>query len=354
MSQIVHHGRLRYIVWSWASLIAISTKVGLRRIIGKPLEREWSFGLEVGNLFWRRQFMRAMAMPDLDDGRAYFDSLQTYTDEVFEVECSASTGCDPKGNWITPRALHSKTTLLYLHGGGYTFHAAVSYRHADMLAAILRARVFAPDYRLTPEHPHPAQIEDSIATYRYLLDQGVDPSQLVIIGDSAGGHLTLMTLIALRDAGLPQPALAIGLCPWTDIGARGDSLFGNDRYDLVQGYMTLQFGEWLKGNCAYSREELSPMNQDFRGLAPIYLQGGGREILIDMIRDFAARLKEQGCDVMLDVWSHMTHNFHAHGATRPESLEALERIRLAIDYRTNPDGGKTALVPSATTELCNP
>jgi acetyl esterase/lipase len=221
-----------------------------------------------------------------------------------------------------------------MHGGGYAFYAAVSRHFAEMLSGTLGMKLFASAYRLTPEHPHPAQIEDALAAYRYLLAQGTDPAQLVIIGDSAGGHLTLMTLRALRDAGLPQPALAVGLCPWTDIGERGVSLTANNRYDLMQGYMAIPFGKWLLGNGPYSRKDLSPVYQQFRGLAPVYLQGGGKEVLIDQIRDFANVLVEQGCDVMLDVWKHMTHDFQGYGQTLPESKEALERIREAIAYRS--------------------
>jgi acetyl esterase/lipase len=117
-----------------------------------------------------------------------------------------------------------------------------------MLASLLGARLFAPDYRLTPEHQHPAQQDDALAAFRYLLAEGIDPKRLVVIGDSAGGHLTLMLLVALRDAGLPQPALAVGLCPWTDIWERGRSLYANDPYDCVQEYMAVRFGKWRPGS----------------------------------------------------------------------------------------------------------
>ena len=150
--------------------------------------------------------------------------------------------------------------------------------------------------------------------------------------------MTLMTLLALREERLPQPALAVGICPWTDIGGRGASLTCNNRYDLVQGDMAIQFGKWLRGDRAYTREELSPIYHDFNGWALIYLQGGGKEVLIDMIRDFANALVEQGCDVMLDVWEHMTHDFQANGETIPESKEALERIKQAIADRTGQEG----------------
>ena len=194
-----------------------------------------------------------------------------------------------------------------------------------------------PEYRLTPEHPHPAQRDDALAAYQFMMKAGVDPAKLVLIGDSAGGHMVFTLLQSLKEENLPQPALAIGLCPWTDIGERGASLYENDKYDLVQGYMAVRFGEWLQGETGYSREALSPICKDYKGLAPLYLQGGGREVLIDMIRDFAKTVKGQGCDVVLDVWPTMVHNFQAHGQTVPESAQAFDRMREMIRSKTSGD-----------------
>jgi acetyl esterase/lipase len=332
MSKTITQGPFRYAARSWATLLGLSLATVVARRWRGPLAPGWPLDFEIGVRFWRAQFRRAFAMSDIADARRYFDSLQTWTDEVFDVERRAPPSMAPKGQWVIPGTPKSRAILLYLHGGGYAFNAAISDRFADMLAHCLGAPLFALDYRLTPEHPHPAQQEDALAAYRFLLSEGADPKRLVVIGDSAGGHLTLMTLVALKKAGLPQPALAVGLCPWTDVGARGESLYGNDRYDLIQGYMAVRFGEWLMGRTGATREALSPIRQDFRGLAPIYLQGGGRECLIDMIRDFARAVSVQGCEVSLDVWPEMVHDFQAHGTTRPESADAIGRIAAAIEF----------------------
>jgi acetyl esterase/lipase len=198
-----------------------------------------------------------------------------------------------------------------------------------MLAHHCGARLFAPDYRLTPEHPHPAQAEDALAAWRYAAGT-TSPEKLVVIGDSAGGHMALTLLQSLRKEGLPQPALCIGLCPWTDIGNRGASLTANDRYDMVQGWMALRFGGWLDPEGRYGRAALSPIAQDYAGLAPIYLQAGGREILCDMIRDFATAQAERGADVLLDLWPDMPHDFQAFDTEKASSAEALARIRSAV------------------------
>ena len=143
--------------------------------------------------------------------------------------------------------------------------------------------------------------------------------------------MALMLLQSLKRAGREQPALCVGLCPWTDIGARGDSLHSNDRYDLVQGWMALRFGEMLDPDGTYGREALSPINHDFAGLAPLYLQAGGREVLRDMIRDFATVQAGNGADVMLDLWPDMPHDFQAYDSLRQSSREALSRIRHALE-----------------------
>ena len=332
MPQIIVNGPFRYSAKSLASLLLISAKVALRRPFVGPLAPGWSLRFEIGNLFYRQQFEGAFALPDIREGRKYFDSLLVLAGGDCPVERHPTFADAPKGEWITPRKLKSDVTLLYLHGGGYAFYAAITHHFAGMLAAHLGARMFALDYRMTPEHPYPAQEEDALAAYRYLLAQGVDPKRLVVIGDSAGGHLTLMTLVALRQAGLPQPALAIGLSPWADIGDRGESLRANNRYDLLQSNRVLRFSDWLVKASGYSRERISAVSQDYAGVAPIYLQGGGREVLIDMIRDLARAVVEQGHEVMLDVWPEMTHEFHAHGLTRPESAEAIARLQAAIAY----------------------
>ena len=268
--------------------------------------------------------------------RAYFDSLYSVFDTYPDVVVRTTGPGEPRGHWFVPAKLHSEVILLHFHGGGYAFYAGVSHHFVRVLAHHLGVTIFAPDYRLTPEHPHPAQLDDGLAAYRYLLDLGVAPGRLALIGDSAGGHLALMVLAHLRDAGLPLPLITLGISPWTDIGRRGNSQFGNDPYDLVQGYMTLQFAAWLKDGRDIDDAELSPIYHNYSGLGPIYLQAGGREILVDMIRDFASTVAEQGGLVRLDVWPDMNHEFHGYGNALPESCAALKRLRQAIEWALHP------------------
>jgi len=344
MPKTVLQGSISHKARSLAVLTNISAGVLLRRATSRPLVPEWSALFEIGTLFWRHQFNHAFALGDIKAGRAYMDSCYSLLDPDLAVDVVPSE--QPNGHWFIPRTRKRDGTMLYFHGGGYAFYLDVTRHFIALLAQTLGIRILAPDYRLTPEHPHPAQIEDGLATYRYLLDQGHDPKRLVVCGDSAGGHLLLMLLLKLREERFPQPALAIGLSPWTDIGRRGASQFGNDRYDMVQGYQTLQFAEWLKGDTGLSDAELSPIHHDFRGLPPIYLQAGGKEILVDMIRDFARTLEKQGAQVRLDVWEHMTHEFHAYGNHLPESRAALGLVGQAIAWALHNGGGQ--VFPRAT------
>ncbi|MEN4902763.1 alpha/beta hydrolase fold domain-containing protein [Luteimonas sp. TWI1437] len=233
---------------------------------------------------------------------------------------------------VHPEGVHGRADDAVLPRGGYTFHAAVTRNFIAMLAHRLQVRIFSLEYRMTPEHAHPAQLDDALSAYRRLVTTGIAPSDLILCGDSAGGHLVLMTLAALRAAELPQPLLAIAISPWTYIGRLGESQFGNDRYDMVQGYQTLQYGKWLKGGADYTDAALSPMGQDFGGTAPLYIQADDKEILVDMIRAFAKQAVGQGAGVRLDVWAHMTHEFHAYGDTEPASRHAIARMRQAMDW----------------------
>lgn len=350
MPKTILQGRVSHQLRSLSKLLSTTFAVLVRRLFGKPLVPEWTATFEIGTLFFRHQFNYALALPDIGESRAYFDSLYTVLEDYPLVEVRANSAGEPRGDWFIPKGHQSPHTLLYFHGGGYAFYGAVSRHFIAMLAQFLQVPIFAPDYRLTPEHAHPAQLEDGIAAYQYLLRTGIAPDRLVVGGDSAGGHLALMLLAKLHESGLPQPLLCLALSPWTDIGKRGASQFGNDKYDMVQGYQTLRYGQWLKAGTPYSDAELSPIHQSYRNVAPIYLQAGGKEILVDMIRDFAKVLQQQEARVRLDVWPHMTHEFHAYADTLLQSRQAFDGLRAAIAWATKGSGGRPFL-PTEQTEI---
>lgn len=328
MGKIKFSGHVAYRAISFLALNRIAITTFAKHLFGKRMAPNWNVEFEIGIRFWRHQFTKAMLHADITKGRQIFDSLQTETDDKYAVKVEKCAA--PNGRWHIPEAASKGATVLYFHGGGYTFHGAVSQRFANMLAHHTDLPLFAPDYRLTPEHAHPAQAEDALAAWHYVTAK-TPANRVIVIGDSAGGHMALTLLQTLKAHTLEQPALCIGLCPWTDIGARGDSLRGNDAYDLVQGWMALQFGEWLDPDGKFGREALSPISFNYAGLAPIYLQTGGREILRNMIHDFAKAQVQNEADILLDEWPDMPHDFQAYDSFRDSSKEALCRIRQVIE-----------------------
>ena len=323
MGNLRFFGPLSYRVRGFATLNRIAVSTYIRHMFGQRIAPDWDAYTEIGIRFWRHQWRAAMTHPDISRGRLILNAVNTDTPDHYAVDTRDAPAAS--GLWHHPHNRHGNATLLYFHGGGYSFYGDFSRRFGAMLAHHTGADVFAPDYRLTPEHPHPAQAEDALAAWQHLSAQ-IPPERIVVIGDSAGGHMALMLLQQLKALGAAQPALCIGLCPWTDIGARGASLRDNDRYDLVQGWMALKFGEWLDPDGVYGREALSPIFHDFRGLCPIYIQVGGRDILRDMVVEFADRQTRTGADVTLDEWPDMPHDFQAYDSLKAASRAALQRI----------------------------
>lgn len=330
MGKLKYSGPISLRIRSIAKISQIAIATSIRHALGRRIAPDWDVNFETGIRFVRHQFTVAMAQNDIAHGRLLFDSLQPETDDVYDVTESPASGT--QGRWYDPKLQSSEAVLLYFHGGGYAFHGGVSERFAAMLAHHTGARLFAPKYRLTPEHPHPAQAEDAMAAWDYLVSK-IPSNRIVIVGDSAGGHMALMLLQALRAQNKDQPALCIGLCPWTDIGERGASMRDNNKFDLVQGWMALQFGVWFDPDGTYGRDALSPISHDFSDLAPIYLQAGGREVLRDMIVEFTQKQKTLGADVMCDLWPDIRHDFQAYDSMTTSSTTALKRLSEAINTR---------------------
>lgn len=330
MSRIMFTGPFSLRLRSFLALSWIAVTTHLRHACGRQIAPDWDANFEIGVRFWRHQFAVALSGRDIARGRERFDSLQTETDDRYDVTVEPVD--NPKGDWYRPVRRRGNTVVLHFHGGGYAFHGGISRRYAAMLAHHFATPVFVPDYRLTPEHPHPAQADDAFAAWRYVTEK-VPADRVVVSGDSAGGHMALMLLQSLKAEGLPQPALCIGLSPWTDIGDRGKSLRSNDRYDLVQGWMAIRFGEWLDPKGRFGRECLSPISHDYSGLCPIYIQAGGREVLRDMIIDFVDRQEANGAEIALEIWHDMPHNFQAYDSLKVSSAEALEKLATIVESR---------------------
>ncbi len=319
------HGRLKFKIRSLLIFFYSMLFVSIRRILKGPLLPGWSWDLEVSTLFIKKQTLIGFRMKDIKDSREYEDSF-LFRSPAFEQINIQAVSQPIKGAWYEPIGVKTERTLLYLHGGGYTYHSITHQNLISLVTLTAGSRTFALDYRLTPEHPYPAQIEDAMAAYRWLLETGVEPGKLLVAGDSAGGNLTLALLQSIREAGLPQPSGVVCICPWTDISNPGISMIENGKYDWVIKEMPEQWSKWFHQDTETKNPVISPVYADLKGLAPIYIQVGSAEILYSMICEFFSAANAKGADVKLDTWQNMTHDFQAFGDLIPESKEALSRI----------------------------
>jgi len=230
--------------------------------------------------------------------------------------------------WVSTPATSADRVILYLHGGGYVIGSINTHRElAARLSRAAHARVLLIDYRLAPEHPYPAAVEDATRAYQWLLSQGVRPSQIVIAGDSAGGGLTLATLVALRDAGVPLPAAGVCLSPWTDLEGIGDSMTAKAAVDpMVQRDGLLKMAAMYLAGKDPRTPLAAPLYADLGGLPPLLIQVGTAETLLDDSTRIAERARKAGVNVTLEPWEEMIHVFQVFAAMLPEGRQAIDRI----------------------------
>ncbi|CAM5779123.1 Alpha/beta hydrolase OS=Rhizobacter sp OX=1909292 GN=IV105_03700 PE=4 SV=1 [Rhizobacter fulvus] len=234
-----------------------------------------------------------------------------------------------RGEWLRPVGAEDEV-ILYLHGGGYVIGSPRSHRHlAAAIATAGRMRAFVLDYRLAPEHPFPAALDDAVAAYRWLIDaQGVEPRRIVIAGDSAGGGLVATTLVALRDAGLPLPAAGVCLSPWTDLSCSLPSCDPQrPSYDPLIDHAVLRaMARAYLGRRSLRTPAASPLFADLRGLPPLLIQVATDEALVDDARQLAIAASQAGVHTTLEVWPRMVHVWHWYAPILDEGQRAIERI----------------------------
>ena len=269
----------------------------------------------------------------MNEARRYLDAVDITLQELERVDVSPVVQQNFKGSWFTGKALNPSATLLYSHGGGYSFYPKAYANFIASVALATNCKTFALDYRLAPEHRFPAQLEDALNAYRWLLENGTNPSYLVIGGDSAGAHLTLSLVLALRDLKLPPPALAVALSPPTDFDPERVRLVDNEHCDWIEKQMLLRWADWFCDPDQRRNPLVSPLDADLRGLPLIYIQAGRAEILYDSIQTFADHARSQGADVTLESWADMNHVFQIFGRYVPQSSEALRRLGQVIDTK---------------------
>jgi acetyl esterase/lipase len=326
--RIALSGRLWFRLQSILTLLWSGLSVILRRVLRGPLLPSWNLQFEASTRYQKAIYRAVYGLTNIVDGRELIDALvvQVPSLEIVDVEPVDSP---VRGDWYRPEAAITDRVILYCHGA-YAFYAAAEKGLIADIAVITGMPVFAIDYRLTPENCFPAQLEDALASYDWLLELGYQETEIVVMGTSAGSNLCLSLLLELRDSQRPLPKLAVGLCPWTDIGNSGESIDANECFDTLDRSMIETGAKWLVGDDSPHNPRISPIHADLRGLPEIYLQAGGREIFIDMIRSFYEKAKSQGADIELDVWESMNHVFQAYGDQLPEAREAMQRIATLV------------------------
>jgi acetyl esterase/lipase len=318
-------------------LAAELPRTAIRRLRNGPLVPGWGFRFEAFVAAMRVYSARAAA-GSLSDERRYWEALAAAPDAIQRrVRRSSVQARGVPCDWFEPRDVSpSAPVVLYFHGGGYVFGSPATHRHlVANLAVRARARLLVPAYRLAPEHPMPAAIDDSVAVARWLIDEARVPARRVVVaGDSAGGGLSVATMVALRDAGDPLPAGAALLCPWCDLSDFGGSMITNEHTDWVHRDRARVWAAAYLGEADPRDPRASVRYAKLSGLPPMLVQGGAVECLRDQIVLFAQEAQSQGVDARLRLYDAMVHDWHSFVGMFPELGVAIDEIAAFVRERT--------------------
>lgn len=264
----------------------------------------------------------------LQEMRDGFDSMGEALPASPDVTATAVDASGVASDWVTTPSADANRAVLYLHGGGYVIGSPKSHREVmGRISKATGARVLGIAYRMAPEDPFPAAVEDSVKAYRWLLDQGLDASRISIAGDSAGGGLAAATLVAIRNESLPQPGCAVLLSPWIDMEAKGETMDTRASVDpMVQRDVLTHMATTYLGDADPRSPLASPLHADLSGLPPILIQVGDSETLLSDSTRFETALKSAGVDVTLEVWDEMIHVWHLFAPILDKGQEAIERM----------------------------
>lgn len=314
--------------------VATLLVTAVRRPARKPPRPSWSIGDEARADFLRRFLRRLRGMP-FEARRRELDSVPVLRPgALLRTKRRRGTLGGVPVTWVSPRSGGEPRLVLYVHGGGFTMGSSRAIR--DLLARLSlasSARVLSVDYRLAPEHPVPAGLDDLRAVWRGVLEEH-GARQIVLAGDSAGGNLVLGFLLDLRERGGALPAGAVLFSPWLDLRCVAPSFTTYAGVDVLDRELLLaEAAGYAKGR-DLGDPSLSPLHADLRGLPPLYLQAGGAELFRDDIEALAARAREAGVRTTIDVFDDQVHDFQAFGALSRTSLDAIARAGEAVQVFT--------------------
>jgi epsilon-lactone hydrolase len=265
--------------------------------------------------------------------------MQKWSDRMVRpprgIEIAPASSAPVAAEWITPGVLRQPGMILYVHGGGWVL--GLHNHERRMLARICQAATVSAltvEYRLAPEHPFPAALQDCLAAYRWLSHSGTSPRNIVVVGTSAGGNLILAMLMSLRDAGDPLPAAAVCVSPKIDLTGTGES-FGVDNDPAQSAQFALALARHYAGRQDPQLPLLSPLYGDLRGLPPLLIHVGGDEILLSDATRLEDSARRAGVDVRLAVWPKMWHGWHLFGPYLPEARQAVNDIGAFVREHLN-------------------
>ena len=294
-----------------------------------------SWQVRLLELYFRIQhtFSSPAAQTDIRKERAYLEGLGSMFKPPRGVQIVKELANGVPAEWLVPPGISTARVVLYLHGGAYVAGSINSHRSiAANIAIAAKARAFIIDYRLAPEHPHPAAVEDAVAAYRWLIDNQVDPRHLTIAGDSAGGGLTLALLVSLRDGKIPLPAAGVCLSPWTDLAFTGETWNSKAAVDLIVfAVKEREFARLYLGGIEPRAPLASPLYADLKGLPPLLVQVGTNEVLLADSRRLVERAKEAGVKAVIEEWEKMQHVWQFAAGFIPEGRRAIAGIGEFID-----------------------
>lgn len=314
----------------WGVALRKALWVPLRRLARGPKRPSWSTRYEIIAETLQADAARIAAKP-AQWRREYVEKMARRVAWRREAKSTEVAAGRVRGVWFEPEDVDPQAPLLvYFHGGAYRFGSP--HTHATLiagLARLARVRAFAPRYRLAPEHPYPAALEDALAALEWLRAQG--HTRLVLAGDSAGGNLVLAAMLRLRDEGAALPERAALLCPWVEMAEHMPSRFENAKYDFST---TDEFQRWTDAFLAGHdpRDPLvSPGRADLHGLPRLLVQVGSAEMLHDEVVAFAHRAREAGTEVWLSVYPDMTHDWQTLAVVGvPQAHRALEELAVFV------------------------
>jgi len=318
-SSYVNEAFFKSVDYTEADYLPIWAKVG-------ELNERWLRGENVQNILSMKEMLMLAK-----HFRFYMEYSSDYLQQLNPIPKEAVIKSVKTNNvpceWFSYSGVNENRVILYIHGRGHIMGSSNSHKLFTWnIAKNTNMTVLSINYRLAPEDPHPADVEDCVSVYKWLLSSSFQPKNIIIAGDSAGGNLTLLTLLKLRDDGISLPAGAICFCPATDMAQTGDSVIKNCHTDMVLG--DLAYIWWFQVHIADTdpyNPEVSPLYANLQGLPPILIQVSTSEMLYDDSKRFYERAKEAGVDITLQTWDDTLHVFQS--TDLPEAREAMEKIK---------------------------